>query len=43
MRHYPLHPGQRDTLSELFDREFVDSQEAMCLHLAPTLRAALHA
>ena len=28
LRQYTLHPGQRDTLIELFDREFVESQEA---------------
>jgi hypothetical protein len=28
LRRYDLHPGQRDTLIELFDREFVETQEA---------------
>jgi len=28
LRRYTLHPGQRDVLIELFDREFVESQEA---------------
>lgn len=28
LRPYALHPGQRDVLIELFDREFVESQEA---------------
>ncbi|WP_117212557.1 NIPSNAP family protein [Allorhizocola rhizosphaerae] len=28
LRQYKLHPGRRDVLIELFDREFVDSQEA---------------
>jgi hypothetical protein len=28
LRQYTLHPGQRDTLIELFDREFVEPQEA---------------
>jgi hypothetical protein len=28
LRQYLLHPGQRDTLIELFDREFVETQEA---------------
>lgn len=28
LRQYTLHPGRRDALIELFDREFVDSQEA---------------
>jgi len=29
LRQYRLHPGKRDTLIELFDREFVESQEAV--------------
>lgn len=29
LRRYTLHPGARDTLIELFDREFVESQEAV--------------
>jgi hypothetical protein len=29
LRQYTLHPGTRDTLIELFDREFVESQEAV--------------
>jgi hypothetical protein len=29
LRQYTLHPGQRDTLIELFDREFVEPQEAL--------------
>ena len=29
LRQYTLHPGQRDTLIELFDREFIESQEAV--------------
>jgi hypothetical protein len=29
LRQYTLHPGQRDTLIDLFDREFVESQEAL--------------
>lgn len=28
LRRYLLHPGRRDTLIELFDREFVESQES---------------
>jgi quinol monooxygenase YgiN len=28
LRQYTLHPGKRDVLIELFDREFVESQEA---------------
>jgi hypothetical protein len=29
LRQYTLHPGQRDVLISLFDREFVESQEAV--------------
>lgn len=29
LRQYTLHPGQRDTLMALFDREFVETQEAV--------------
>jgi hypothetical protein len=29
LRQYTLHPGQRDVLVDLFDREFVESQEAL--------------
>ena len=29
LRQYTLHPGQRDVLIELFDREFVETQEAV--------------
>jgi hypothetical protein len=29
LRQYTLHPGSRDVLIELFDREFVESQEAV--------------
>jgi hypothetical protein len=29
LRRYTLHPGQRDTLIDLFDREFVETQEAV--------------
>lgn len=28
LRQYTLHPGKRETLIELFDREFVETQEA---------------
>ena len=28
LRQYTLHPGARETLIELFDREFVETQEA---------------
>jgi hypothetical protein len=29
LRRYTLHPGQRDVLITLFDREFVETQEAV--------------
>ncbi len=29
LRRYALHPGRRDTLIDLFDREFVETQEAL--------------
>jgi len=29
LRQYALHPGKRDVLIDLFDREFVESQEAL--------------
>lgn len=29
LRQYTLHPGMRDTLIDLFDREFVETQEAV--------------
>ena len=29
LRQYTLHPGQREVLIELFDREFIESQEAL--------------
>jgi hypothetical protein len=29
LRQYTLHPGQRDVLIDLFDREFVETQEAL--------------
>src|SRR5947208_12469422 len=28
LRQYTLHPGQREVLIDLFDREFVETQEA---------------
>lgn len=32
LRRYTLHPGTRETLIELFDREFVETQEVLGLH-----------
>ena len=36
LRQYELVPGRRDTLIELFEREFVESQEALGIHLVGT-------
>ncbi|KDN19788.1 NIPSNAP family protein [Amycolatopsis rifamycinica] len=33
LRRYTLHPGRRDELIELFEREFVEPQEAAGAHL----------
>lgn len=38
LRQYTLHPGQRDTLIALFDREFVDSQEAVGIRVLGQFR-----
>ncbi|WP_457419270.1 NIPSNAP family protein [Roseateles sp. P5_E7] len=38
LRQYTLHPGRRDTLIELFDREFVDSQEAVGIRVLGQFR-----
>jgi len=38
LRHYLLHPGQRDTLIALFDREFVETQEDVGMHLVGQFR-----
>jgi len=38
LRQYTLHPGQRDALIELFDREFVESQEALGAHVVGQFR-----
>ena len=38
LRQYTLHPGKRDTLIELFDREFIESQEAVGAHLIGQFR-----
>ena len=38
LRQYSLHPGQRDTLVELFEREFVDSQEALGIRVLGQFR-----
>ena len=33
LRQYTVHPGRRDELIELFEREFVESQEALDAHV----------
>ncbi|GLY63624.1 NIPSNAP family protein [Amycolatopsis taiwanensis] len=38
LRQYTLHPGQRDTLIELFDRELVEPQEAVGMHVIGQFR-----
>ena len=38
LRQYTLHPGQRDVLIDLFDREFVESQEALGMEVIGQFR-----
>jgi hypothetical protein len=38
LRQYTLHPGERDVLIELFDREFVETQEALGMHVLGQFR-----
>jgi NIPSNAP len=38
LRQYTLHPGKRDTLIELFDREFVESQEQVGMRVIGQFR-----
>src|SRR2546429_3834352 len=38
LRQYTLHSGQRDVLIDLFDREFVESQEALGMKLIGQFR-----
>ena len=38
LRQYTLHPGRRDTLIELFDREFVETQEAVGMRVIGQFR-----
>jgi hypothetical protein len=38
LRRYTLKPGARETLVELFDREFVESQEALGMRILGTFR-----
>lgn len=38
LRRYTLHPGQRDVLIDLFDREFVETQEAVGMRVLGQFR-----
>jgi NIPSNAP protein len=38
LRQYTLHPGQRDVLIELFDREFVETQEGVGMSIIGQFR-----
>jgi hypothetical protein len=38
LRQYTLHPGQRDVLIDLFDREFVESQELLGMKIIGQFR-----
>jgi hypothetical protein len=38
LRQYTLHPGQRDVLIELFDREFVEPQEVLGMRVLGQFR-----
>jgi hypothetical protein len=38
LRRYALHPGEHDTLIELFDREFVETQEAVGMQIVGQFR-----
>ena len=38
LRQYTLHPGTRDVLIDLFDREFVESQEALGIRVIGQFR-----
>jgi hypothetical protein len=38
LRQYTLHPGQRDVLIELFDREFVETQEMLGIKIIGQFR-----
>jgi NIPSNAP len=38
LRQYTLHPGKRDVLIELFDREFVESQEIVGIYVIGQFR-----
>ena len=38
LRQYTLHPQQREVLIDLFDREFVETQEAQCMRVLGQFR-----
>src|SRR5881398_1313897 len=38
LRQYTLNPGKRDVLIELFDREFIESQEVLGMHVIGQFR-----
>ncbi|MFI6827671.1 NIPSNAP family protein [Kribbella sp. NPDC050241] len=38
LRQYTLHPGERDTLIEVFDEHFVEGQEATGMHIVGQFR-----
>src|ERR1700685_430705 len=38
LRQYTLHPGRRDALIALFEREFVEPQEGVGAHVIATFR-----
>jgi len=38
LRQYTLHPGRRDALVELFEREFIEPQEAVGMHVLGQFR-----
>jgi hypothetical protein len=40
LRQYMLKPGQRDTLIDIFDREFVETQEAVGMRVLGQFRDA---
>ena len=40
LRQYTLYPGKRDVLIDLFDREFVESQEALGMNIVGQFRDA---
>jgi hypothetical protein len=42
LRQYTLHPGKRDVLIDLFDREFIESQEALGMRVIGQFRDLDH-